>query len=416
MKVLVQKFGGTSVATSAQRQVAVRIVERAIQEGQSVVVVVSAMGRRGDPYATDTLLGLLAADLPVTPAERDRLQAVGELISAVVMAGELRRVGLDPVVLSGAEAGIVTDDRHGEARILCVDPGPLLTHLEAAQVPVVTGFQGATAAGAVTTLGRGGSDTTAAALGAALGAERVEIYTDVPGVMTADPRQVPTAQVVAAADYEEVFQLASLGAKVVHPRAIALAQQTGTPLHVRQLSEDSQTATRIGRPTPAPDLWQNRRPDASVVGVSVMPDLMHLRIHGPGLTADSIRAVFSRLAACGVSVDMINVFPEQLAIAIREQDWPTAGAALADLPVAVTRQSATAKVSIVGTAIHGLPGVMSLVVETLVGADVPILATSDSHQSISCLVPAAQATSAAQALHRVFGLGADRQQEEGGDR
>ncbi len=412
MRVLVQKFGGTSVATAEQREVAVRLVERARAKGLAVVVVVSAMGRHGDPYATDTLLGLLSGEPAVTPAERDRLVAVGELVSAVILAGALRRHGLDPVVMSGAEAGIVTDDRHGEARILSVDPEPVLARLRAAQVPVVTGFQGATATGALTTLGRGGSDTTAAALGAALAAECVEIYTDVPGVMSADPRQVPAARVVAAADYEEVFQLASLGAKVIHPRAIAMAAQTRTPLLVRQLGEEEGSATRIGSSPDTPDLWQNRRPDASVVGVSVISDLMQLRVEGTPLTAESIRALFRCLANAAVSVDMINVFPEQVAVAIREEDWPAAEAALAGLPLRLNRREDAAKVSIVGWAIHGLPGVMSLVVETLVGAEVPIWATSDSHQSISCLVPAARATAAAQALHQAFGLGADHREEE----
>ncbi|MHB1980887.1 MAG: aspartate kinase [Sulfobacillus sp.] len=407
MRVIVQKFGGTSLATAAGRQIAVQLVRRAQAEGFSVVVVVSAMGRRGDPYATDTLLDLVGPDLPVSAAERDRLQSVGELISAVVMSGELRRHQLEPVVMSGGEAGIVTDSDHGQAHIVSVDPNPLLAALSAAQVPVVAGFQGVGQDGQITTLGRGGSDTSAAALGVALAAERVEIYTDVPGVMSADPRQVPAARVVEHADYEEVFQLASLGAKVIHPRAIEVARQAATPLDVRQLTTEPGPFTRIGPTIETADVWQNRRPESSVVGVSVVGDLTHLRVSGANLTAQAIRRLFARLAAAKVSVDMINVFPEQVAVAIRQQDWPTAQGALAEEALSIERRSNTAKVSVVGTAIHGLPGVMSLVVETLVQAAVPILATSDSHQSISCLIPAESATTAAGALHRAFGLGGD---------
>ncbi len=407
LRVIVQKFGGTSLATPASRQIAVQLVRRAQAEGFSVVVVVSAMGRRGDPYATDTLLDLVGPDLPVSAAERDRLLSVGELISAVVMSGELRRHQLEPVVMSGGEAGIVTDSDHGQAHIISVDPRPLLTALNAARVPVVAGFQGVAKDGQVTTLGRGGSDTSAAALGVALAAERVEIYTDVPGVMSADPRQVPAARVVERADYEEVFQLASLGAKVIHPRAIEVARQTATPLEVRQLTSEPGPFTRIGPTVETADVWQNRRPESSVVGVSVVGDLTHLRVGGANLTAQAIRRLFARLAAAKVSVDMINVFPEQVAVAIRQQDWPTAQDALAEEALSIECRSNTAKVSVVGTAIHGLPGVMSLVVETLVQAEVPILATSDSHQSISCLVPAEGATTAASALHRAFGLGGD---------
>ncbi len=407
MKIIVQKFGGTSLSTAERRQEAAELVRRAKDQGCSVVVVVSAMGRRGEPYATDTLLDLVGADLPVSAADLDRLASVGEAISAVVMSGELRRLGLQPVVMSGGEAGIVTDDDHGQAHIVSVDPAPITAALAAGMVPVVAGFQGVSARGEVTTLGRGGSDTSAAALGAALAAERVEIYTDVPGVMSADPRQVPAARVVERSDYEEVFQLASLGAKVLHPRAIEVARQTNTPLEVRRLGPDQSAFTRIGAAASGLDVWQNRRPEASVVGISVVADLTHLRFSGKALSPEAIRRLFARLAAAKVSVDMINVFPEQVALAIQGSDWPDAQRALAEEAFTIDRRPDTAKVSVVGTAIHGLPGVMSLVVETLVRANVPILATSDSHQSISCLVPADCATIAARALHRAFGLGAD---------
>ncbi len=407
MSLIVQKFGGTSLSTAGRRQEAAELVRRAKDQGCSVVVVVSAMGRRGEPYATDTLLDLVGADLPVSAADLDRLASVGEAISAVVMSGELRRLGLQPVVMSGGEAGIVTDDDHGQAHIVSVDPAPITAALAAGMVPVVAGFQGVSARGEVTTLGRGGSDTSAAALGAALAAERVEIYTDVPGVMSADPRQVPAARVVERSDYEEVFQLASLGAKVLHPRAIEVARQTNTPLEVRRLGPDQSAFTRIGAAASGLDVWQNRRPEASVVGISVVADLTHLRFSGKALSPEAIRRLFARLAAAKVSVDMINVFPEQVALAIQGSDWPDAQRALAEEAFTIDRRPDTAKVSVVGTAIHGLPGVMSLVVETLVRANVPILATSDSHQSISCLVPADCATIAARALHRAFGLGAD---------
>ena len=407
VKIIVQKFGGTSLSTAGRRQEAAELVRRAKDQGCSVVVVVSAMGRRGEPYATDTLLDLVGADLPVSAADLDRLASVGEAISAVVMSGELRRLGLQPVVMSGGEAGIVTDDDHGQAHIVSVDPAPITAALAAGLVPVVAGFQGVSARGEVTTLGRGGSDTSAAALGAALAAERVEIYTDVPGVMSADPRQVPAARVVERSDYEEVFQLASLGAKVLHPRAIEVARQTNTPLEVRRLGPDQSAFTRIGAAASGLDVWQNRRPEASVVGISVVADLTHLRFSGKALSPEAIRRLFARLAAAKVSVDMINVFPEQVALAIQGSDWPDAQRALAEEAFTIDRRPDTAKVSVVGTAIHGLPGVMSLVVETLVRANVPILATSDSHQSISCLVPADCATIAARALHRAFGLGAD---------
>ena len=175
MRVIVQKFGGTSLATPQAREQAARRVVAAIQEGYRPVVVVSAMGRAGDPYATDTLLELVRREGGSTPPrELDLLMSCGELIAAVVMATVLRRMGCSATALSGMQAGIITDDRFTDARIVRVEPARVLHLLEQGQVAVVAGFQGATAAGEVTTLGRGGSDTTAAALGVALRAEWVD--------------------------------------------------------------------------------------------------------------------------------------------------------------------------------------------------------------------------------------------------
>src|SRR5690606_39187414 len=183
LRIIVQKFGGSSLAAPEGREAAARRVLQAVREGSRPIVVVSALGRRGDPYATDTLLGLVRAEQAGLPArELDLLLACGEQIAAVIGAAGLRPHGGDAPALTAGQAGIVTDAHFGDARILRVDPEPLRRRLERGQVPVVAGFQGVTEHGDITTLGRGGSDTTAAALAAALGAGAVEIYTDVEGV------------------------------------------------------------------------------------------------------------------------------------------------------------------------------------------------------------------------------------------
>src|SRR5690606_12579200 len=191
------------------------------------------MGRAGDPYATDTVLALLDGGAEAEPRDRDLLLACGEIIACVVLAHALRAQELPAVALTGRDAGIITDANFGNARILRVDAERVLGHLREGRVPVVAGFQGITGDGQVTTLGRGGSDTTAAALGAALRAEAVEIFKDVEGIYTADPRLVPEAVRLDRTSYREIVEMAHLGAKVVHPRAVEIAMEGRVPLRIR---------------------------------------------------------------------------------------------------------------------------------------------------------------------------------------
>ena len=235
MKIIVQKFGGTSVATAEARAAVVKKVNEAISNGYIPVVVVSAMGRKGAPYATDTLIGVLKEANPhVLPHELDLLMACGEIISSCVMAATLQANGIKAKALTGGQAGMVTDSNYGEAKIKNIRTGYLISLLEEGLVPVICGFQGETEdLSDITTLGRGGSDTSAAAFGAALNADLVEIYTDVDGVYNADPRVVPTATKMDEVSYQEVLEMASLGAGVLHPRSVELAEKFKMPLIVR---------------------------------------------------------------------------------------------------------------------------------------------------------------------------------------
>ncbi|HVA34135.1 MAG TPA: hypothetical protein VNG31_08315, partial [Candidatus Baltobacteraceae bacterium] len=233
------KFGGTSVATREQREIACRRVGDARQDGFATVAVVSAMGRPPEPYATDTLLGLV--DGRAGTVNADLLLAAGELIAAAVFANDLCAAGIDAIALSGAQAGIVTDARHGDARILRVEPQAVVELLNAGVVAVIAGFQGATEDGAVTTLGRGGTDLSAIAIGHALDAERIDIYTDVSGAMTADPRRIPDARTIERASLAEMTELAHHGAKVMHHKAAEYADRTGTRYAIKGLHTDRGT-------------------------------------------------------------------------------------------------------------------------------------------------------------------------------
>jgi aspartate kinase len=257
--VLVQKFGGTSVATPERRALVVEHVRRARAEGFAVAIVVSAMGRRGEPYATDTLLDLLRADGgPVAPADYDLMFSCGEAISVAVVSQALTRAGVPAVGMTSAQARIYTDGLHVEATITEIDTSRLVSLMAAGQVPVVTGGQGvAPATLDFTTLGRGGS-----ALGAALNAQRVDIFTDVDGVAVVDPRLVPGARVLSRVSYATMHELARFGARVVHPRALATAWTSRTPVVVRSTFSDA-PGTLVGE-------VDNESP---LVGLALLPPM-----------------------------------------------------------------------------------------------------------------------------------------------
>ena len=394
MGIIVQKFGGTSVATPEGREHLVQKVTKAA-ENASVVVVVSAMGRCPAPYATDTLLGLVPCEGSADARELDAIAACGEIISAVVVTVALRKAGLNAESLTGAQAGIITDDCHGQARILHIDTKRLKNNIEAGKISVVAGFQGVNSKGDVTTLGRGGSDTTAAALGAALGADLVEIYTDVQGVMSADPSIVPEARWQDRMIYTEVIEMANLGAKVVHLQAVEIAMHSRIPLAIRSTFSD-EPGTLITDLAGAGAPFAPPKPVTAVATTAGRAQVV-VPAHDLG--------VFSAMAQAGVSVDMINVFPDRAAFIVAMQDLPVVKRVLDELGHEAKIVEGCAKVSIVGEGMRGIPGIMAKLAEALARAGVDILQTSDSHYSISCLVPENELETAARALHAQFGLG-----------
>src|SRR5690625_4231330 len=275
MQKLIQKFGGKSVQNKKNRDHVVAHIKKALVNDYKLVVVVSALGRKPDPYATDSLL-----DLVRFPASRnserelDLLMSCGEIISAVVLSNELQKNDLKAIALTGAQAGFVTDDDFNNAKIKEVIPDRIMKEFATKDVVVVAGFQGQTIDGEMTTIGRGGSDTSAASLGAALQAERIEIFTDVKGIMTADPRVVKTARPLSVVTYMEICNLAYQGAKVVHPRAVEIAMQAEIPMRVRSTySNDMGTLVTSSRV----QLTGTDIPDRSVTGIAHMDGITQIR-------------------------------------------------------------------------------------------------------------------------------------------
>lgn len=404
MRLLVQKFGGTSVASPEVRALCVNKVETARQQGFNPVVVVSAMGRKGEPYATDTLIGLAKTSYrSIAARELDQMMYCGEMISAVIMTGTLQAAGIDAVMLTGGQAGVITDNNFGNGRILRVDPSRLISLLKMGKTPVVCGFQGITADGEFTTLGRGGSDTTAAALGAALNAEMVEIYTDVDGIMTADPRIVNNAKILDYISYGEVCQLAHQGAKVIHPRAVEIAMQKNIPLVVKSTFSNAPGTliTNISKEDTEGPVVEDR----IATGVTYLPNVAQIKITlDPNVTHSESSRIFRALADNGISVDLINVHPGQVMFTVSEDLSEKAAGKLRLMGYSTEILNDCAKVSVVGGGMREVPGVMANFVEALSSKNISILQTVDSHTSISVLVKKSDVAEAVTALHEKFGL------------
>ncbi len=403
MRIIVQKFGGTSVASPEVRQLVLSKISNACAQGLAPVIVVSAMGRRGESYATDTLIGLARqANKDISPRELDQIMYCGEMISAVVMAATLQANGLDAVMLTGGQAGIITDTNFNNARILKVDPAPLLRLLKCGKIPVVCGFQGMSADGELTTLGRGGSDTTASALGGALTAEKIEIYTDVAGIMTADPRIVRNAKILDCTSYGEVCQLAHQGAKVIHPRAVEIAMQKGIPLVVKSTFSDAPGTLITNLNTG--DSGGTPVADRIATGVTYLANIVQIKVDTQQIS-DAGFKVFDTMARSAISVDLINVHPGQIMFTVAEESAEKAVAELEKLGYKVEALHDCAKVSVVGGGMREVPGVMASFVEALTRNNIEILQTVDSHTSISALVKTAELQKSVAALHEKFNLG-----------
>ncbi len=407
-RLRVMKFGGTSVGDSDRiRKVAARI-EQHVRAGESVVVTVSAMGR-----TTDRLLGQARELSPrASRRELDALLATGEQHSAALLALALQARGVAARSFTGAQAGFVTDSNHGSARILRVDPDRVRAALDAGGVAVVAGFQGADSHGAITTLGRGGSDTTAVALAAALGAGECEIYTDTDGVYTTDPHLVPSATKLDEVDYAEMLELASQGAKVLHPASVWYARAYGVRIHVRSSFTHAAGTLVTDLSTSQEGKMITGKP---VTGVALDRGQARIDLHTvpdrPGVAAE----VFGALAAQGVSVDMIiqgvrgaGDSRQQMAFIVKRE---AVADALEALEPALRALGATAevdedvaKLSVVGIAVGSTPGIAARLFEAVAGVGANIEAITSSEVRLSVLIGAEHAEAALAAAHTAFGL------------
>jgi len=405
MALIVQKYGGSSVADGELIKSVARRVAKAKDEGNQVVVVVSAMGD-----TTDDLIKL-AHQVSEQPKERelDLLLSTGELVSCTLLAMALGDLGYRAVSLSGAQAGIQTDASYSRARIFRVDPKRIISELEKDSIVIVAGFQGVTEDMDITTLGRGGSDTTAVALAASLRAELCQIYTDVEGVHTADPRLVPEASKLKEIGYEEMLELASYGAKVIHPRAVELAELYNMPTSVASsFSNSPGTIICKEASMEVRNKVRGIAHDTNVAKITVVSVPDH-----PGISA----AIFEPLARANISIDTIvqNASVENitdLTFTVARSDLIKAMSIVEPVIKSIgakrcVTDSTLAKVSIVGTGMQNTPGYAARMFRTLYEQGINIQLITTSEIRITCIISEDRVKDAVQALYKAFELEID---------
>lgn len=425
MALVVQKYGGTSVGSVERIQAVAHRVRKTVQQGNSLVVVVSAMGK-----TTDTLVKL-ADEISSNPCRRemDMLLSTGEQVTIALLSMALQELGQPAISLTGAQVGIVTEAEHSRARILQICTDRIERHLSNGEVVVVAGFQGVSSTEEleITTLGRGGSDTSAVALAASLKADRCEIYTDVPGILTTDPRIVPSAQLMSEITADEMLELASLGAKVLHPRAVEIARNYGMPLVVLSSWSD-RPGTKVVSPLPQPRSLQGMEIAKPVDGVEVSRDqakIALLRVPDfPGVAA----SLFNEISGQNIDVDLIiqsihdgntndiafTVVHKvlQQAEAVAEAIAPSLRSnpnVLEEAEVIIDRK--IAKVAISGAGMIGRPGIAAKMFKTLADAQINIQMISTSEVKVSCVIDEAQCDRALHLLSLAFDIDLNSQKE-----
>lgn len=403
MSIIVQKFGGSSVADAEKIHRAARRAIKAKLEGHQVVMVVSAMGK-----TTDKLIAL-AHEVNPNPSKRemDMLLTTGEQVSISVMAMAIEASGHEAISFTGGQIGMVTDESHTKARIRSIDADKIYKELKAGKVVIVAGFQGVTEDGALTTLGRGGSDTTAVALAAVLKDSICEIYTDVDGIYTTDPRIVPQARKMHQINYDEMLELASLGAKVMHSRSIEFGKKYDVPIHVRSSLTDTEGTMIVAQAKGMEDIV--------VRGVTLKKDLARVLLVGvpnkPGIAS----RIFARIAKHQVVVDdIIQNIVEHASEANIGFTTSTSDAKEAEVICQemakdlgmrqVELDDKLAKVSIVGVGMKTHTGVAAKMFNALAEAQINIQNITTSEIVISCIVDQKDGERAVQVLHAAFGL------------
>lgn len=407
MKIIVQKFGGTSTRSIETREHMYKNIIREHDKGNKVVAVVSAMGRYDDPYATDTLLSIVHTD-QLTDEEIDRLTSIGETISTLVVKSELAKKGYVVDTVTNGELGILTDSHHQNATITTVEGKHILDKLKNADIVICPGFQGYSQNGKITTLGRGGSDLSAVAIGVAIDANEVEIYSDVNGIYTADPRIVPDAMKLNYISYSEMLELSKNGAKVLNHRCVQLAAKHDIVIHARSSFDESQGTYVLGDEK----IMKDHLNQFIISGITGSQNEARITLVGVDAKVNGAGELFERIADANVNV---NVFSQALvgggrmdiSLIINDKDVPAVVEVINDLKETLQAKKTIVrgnigKVAVIGVGIKNNKGMFQKVYNTLMSHDINVEMTSCSEINISCYIDRDDVKRAQVLLHEAF--------------
>ncbi|NJE43920.1 aspartate kinase [Massilimicrobiota sp. SW1139] len=407
MKIIVQKFGGTSTRSIETREHMYKNIIREHDKGNKVVAVVSAMGRYDDPYATDTLLSIVHTD-QLTDEEIDRLTSIGETISTLVVKSELAKKGYVVDTVTNAELGILTDSHHQNATITTVEGKHILDKLKNADIVICPGFQGYSQNGKITTLGRGGSDLSAVAIGVAIDANEVEIYSDVNGIYTADPRIVPDAMKLNYISYSEMLELSKNGAKVLNHRCVQLAAKHDIVIHARSSFDESQGTYVLGDEK----IMKDHLNQFIISGITGSQNEARITLVGVDAKVNGAGELFEKIADANVNV---NVFSQALvgggrmdiSLIINDKDVPAVVEVINDLKETLQAKKTIVrgnigKVAVIGVGIKNNKGMFQKVYNTLMSHDINVEMTSCSEINISCYIDRDDVKRAQVLLHEAF--------------
>lgn len=407
MKIIVQKFGGTSTRSIETREHMYKNIIREYEKGHKVVAVVSAMGRYDDPYATDTLLSIVHTN-QLTDEEIDRLTSIGETISTLVVKSELANKGYKVETVTNAELGILTDSHHQNATITTVEGKHILDKLNHADIVICPGFQGYSQNGKITTLGRGGSDLSAVAIGVAIDANEVEIYSDVNGIYTADPRIVPDAMKLNYISYSEMLELSKNGAKVLNHRCVQLAAKHGIIIHARSSFDESKGTYVLGDEK----IMKEHLNQFIISGITGSQNEARITLVGVDAKVNGAGELFEKIADANVNV---NVFSQALvgggrmdiSLIINDKDVPAVVEVINDLKETLQAKKTIVrgnigKVAVIGVGIKNNKGMFQKVYNTLMSHDINVEMTSCSEINISCYIDRDDVKKAQVLLHEAF--------------
>lgn len=407
MKVIVQKFGGTSTRSIETRQHMYKNIVRELENGNKVVAVVSAMGRYDDPYATDTLLSIVHTD-ELTDEEIDRLTSIGETISTLVCKSELAKMGYAVETVTNTELGIMTDSHHMNATITTVEGRHILDKLSRADIVICPGFQGYSKNGKITTLGRGGSDLSAVAIGVAIDASEVEIYSDVNGIYTADPRIVPNAKKLDYISYSEMLELSKNGAKVLNHRCVQLAAKHDIMIHARS-SFDNQKGTYV---LGDDKIMKDHLNQLIISGITGSQNEARVTLVGVDAKVNGAGQLFEKISDANVNVNVFNQAlvgggKMDISLIINDKDVPAVVEVINELKEILKPQKTIVrgnigKVAVIGVGIKNNKGMFQKVYNTLMNNDINVEMTSCSEINISCYIDRDDVKKAQVLLHEAF--------------